>query len=379
VSIAAGQATGTFTLAVGVFDITNTNTTGAKLAAGDPSNYQVTVSAPPPSDTTPPVITPNVAGTLGNNGWYTSDVTVSWTVVDHESTVSSTSGCDATIINADTSGTTLTCTAISAGGQSSQSVTIKRDATVPGVTITPDSGPDYGDWYNNLVSFDVEGSDATSGLAGCDSDFSYSTPDSATAQVSASCTDNAGNVGTAFHDFQYDGTLPEVSYSISPVLPAYGWWNIASGAPTATFTCSDATASIESCTEPYTFGEGEDLSFTGNAKDNAGNTASVLVSNIDVDLTAPSVALVGGPAHGSSYYFGSVPASPTCDASDVLSGLAGCNVTGYSTAVGTHTVTASALDNAGNSAIASSTYTVLAWTLNGFYQPVDMGGVFNTV
>jgi hypothetical protein len=103
------------------------------------------------------------------------------------------------------------------------------------------------------------------------------------------------------------------------------------------------------------------------------------VSNIDVDLTAPSVALVGGPANNTSYYFGSVPAAPTCNASDVISGLAACNVSGYSTAVGTHTVTATASDNAGNSASASATYTVLAWTLTGFYNPVDMNGVFNTV
>jgi hypothetical protein len=55
VSVAAGQASGTFMLAVGAFDITNSNATGAKLAAGASSNYQVTVS--PPSDTAPSVST----------------------------------------------------------------------------------------------------------------------------------------------------------------------------------------------------------------------------------------------------------------------------------------------------------------------------------
>jgi hypothetical protein len=54
-------------------------------------------------------------------------------------------------------------------------------------------------------------------------------------------------------------------------------------------------------------------------------------------------------------------------------------VSGYSAAVGTHTVT-TATDKAGNTNSASVTYTVLAWTLRGFYQPVDMGsGVVNTV
>ncbi len=53
----------------------------------------------------------------------------------------------------------------------------------------------------------------------------------------------------------------------------------------------------------------------------------------------------------------------------------GCTVIGYVTTVGSHTMTATALDLAGNSYSETRTYTVLAWTLNGFFQPVDMSGV----
>jgi hypothetical protein len=66
-------------------------------------------------DTTPPVIGANVSGSLGNNGWYVSDVKVSWTVTDDESTVSGTNGCEETIIDIDTASTTLTCEATSLG------------------------------------------------------------------------------------------------------------------------------------------------------------------------------------------------------------------------------------------------------------------------
>ncbi len=45
-------------------------------------------------DTTPPLITAEVSGTKGNNGWYTSDVSVSWQVSDPDSSISSTSGCE---------------------------------------------------------------------------------------------------------------------------------------------------------------------------------------------------------------------------------------------------------------------------------------------
>ena len=51
-----------------------------------------------PSDTTPPIIVPTVTGTLGNNGWYVSDIDVSWTVTDPDSPVT-TSGCDPQLVD----------------------------------------------------------------------------------------------------------------------------------------------------------------------------------------------------------------------------------------------------------------------------------------
>ena len=89
------------------------------------------------TDATPPVITPTITGTLGNNGWYTNDVTVSWSVTDPESAISSSTGCVTGVINTDTAGTTLTCSATSVGGTDSQSITIKRDATPPTITAPP--------------------------------------------------------------------------------------------------------------------------------------------------------------------------------------------------------------------------------------------------
>jgi hypothetical protein len=56
-----------------------------------------------------------------------------------------------------------------------------------------------------------------------------------------------------------------------------------------------------------------------------------------------------------------------------------CNVTGFATTVGTHSLTAMARDKAGNQAMEVRTYTVLPWTLKGFYQPVDMNGVYNII
>jgi hypothetical protein len=122
--------------------------------------------------------------------------------------------------------------------------------------------------------------------------------------------------------------------------------------------------------------EGENVNIaSGPVSDNAGNTNNGIDAGpFKVDLTDPTnIQFVGGPAAGQSYDFGSVPAAPTCTAEDAVSRLASCIVTGRSTAVGTHTLTATATDNAGRTATATRSYTVLAWTLAGFKSPVDMG------
>ncbi len=95
-------------------------------------------------DSTPPVITANVGGTIGRNSWYTSDVHVSWSVTDAESAVTSQTGCEEQIVSSDTTGVTFTCQATSAGGSNSESVIVQRDATAPSVTIaSPGNGASY--------------------------------------------------------------------------------------------------------------------------------------------------------------------------------------------------------------------------------------------
>jgi hypothetical protein len=109
---------------------------------------------------------PTVEGQLGDNGWYTGDVTVTWSVVDPQSSVV-TSGCAPTKITADTAGTTLTCIATSDGGTSSATVTVRRDATPPAVTCSPTPSrlwPPNGKLVP--VAVDVTVTDATSGPGG---------------------------------------------------------------------------------------------------------------------------------------------------------------------------------------------------------------------
>ncbi len=173
-----------------------------------------------------------------------------------------------------------------------------------------------------------------------------------------------------------DQTVPTISAAATPAANAAGWHH---GDVTIGFSCADALSGITTCPASQT------LSATGSstsqvATDAAGNTSAPSnVIAVKIDKTPPQVALNGGPAHGSDFYFGEVPAAPSCSGSDGVSGLASCIVSGYGTGVGTHTVIATATDVAGNVSVASATYTVLAWTFAGFYHPVDMDGVVNTV
>jgi hypothetical protein len=89
------------------------------------------------ADPTPPVVVPHLTGALGDGGWYVGDVTVSWDVSDPQTAVSTTTGCDTVTVTDDTAGTTFTCVATSAGGTTTEQVTVKRDATAPVLTCTP--------------------------------------------------------------------------------------------------------------------------------------------------------------------------------------------------------------------------------------------------
>ena len=57
-----------------------------------------------------PLINLSVYGTLGQNGWYVSNVTLNWSF---SGPLYSSTGCSNTTLTADTPGTTLTCTATS--------------------------------------------------------------------------------------------------------------------------------------------------------------------------------------------------------------------------------------------------------------------------
>jgi hypothetical protein len=164
----------------------------------------------PPSDTTPPIITVNITGTLSNNGWYTDTVTGSWLVVDEESDYTLT-GCDKFTVSADTVGDTFTCSALSLGGPSSVIEILKRDATPPSASASAVPQPNGAGWNNSPVTVTFDGSDALSGIAGCDSDVTLS-EEGEGMSASGTCRDAAGNVSAAsVKNIKIDTTAPVIT------------------------------------------------------------------------------------------------------------------------------------------------------------------------
>ena len=166
------------------------------------------------SDETPPNIVPDIDGTEGDNGWFVSDVTVSWTVEDLDSDVTSSSGCEASTQSTDTGGQDFTCSATSAGGTNSVTVTVKRDATAPTITSSRSAPPNANDWYNTAVTVSYTASDAGSGIDAVASDYGADVLSSDGAGQSAAGTvvDLAGNSASATESpINIDQTAPAVS------------------------------------------------------------------------------------------------------------------------------------------------------------------------
>ena len=200
--------------------------------------------------------------------------------------------------------------------------------------------------------------------------------------ASCSYTDGGGLTAAASQTYSIiDPSAPVISSTLNPATPDgnNGWYR---SDVSLTWTISEPQSpnSLQTtgCVDQAITADQADDRLTPARRPAPVDRPREQTITVKRDATAPTVTLIGGPS--GDYYFGSVPAAPTCAAVDSLSGLAGaCVVSGGGTTVGTHEYTATATDNAGNTTTATQPYRVLPWTAKGFYAPVDMGGVWNSV
>lgn len=215
--------------------------------------YTVTIGS---NDATAPVIVAQVQGLAGTNGWYRGNVMVTWTVTDAESQITSTTGCTPNVVFNDTAGVDLTCEATSAGGTSSETVTIKLDKTAPVVLPAVSNTRPL---LNAVISINANASDATSGLASETCDVpATDTVSLAQKRVNCTATDLAGNVSVRPVAYR-------VIYGFSGFTDTVfnpGWWNSApldeaitfkfrivdaNGAPVTTLTSASFSSTAVNC------------------------------------------------------------------------------------------------------------------------------------
>jgi len=150
------------------------------------------------------------------------------------------------------------------------------------------------------------------------------------------------------------GTGPTISGAATSSKPktASGWY----AAPvTVTFTCTPGSSPISGgCPAPVTLStSGADQSVSRTIHNGDFAAASATVSNLDIDLVAPT-AKITGVKKGKTY---AAKKKPKCKASDALSGLESCTVKQKKKG-NKYKVTATATDNAGNLTVVKLTYKV---------------------
>jgi len=328
------------------------------------STFGACNDAPPVVDSTPPIITPAVTGTLGTNGWFRGDVSVTWTVTDDESAITAETGCDAASVTADTAGTTFTCSATSQGGTSTQSVTVSRDTTPPIVTIVaPPNGATYP--AGGSVSSSYTCADGLSGISSCNGPVPSGSPVdtlSAGSKVfTVTATDAAGNVASARTAYTViDATPPLIVPVVTGTLGDNGWYR---SDVIVNWQVSDPESSISAksgCDTSVVTSNTSSASFTCSAT-SAGGTSSQSVT-IRRDVDPPLIGILI-PFNGLTVKRNQlVIALYACV--DLRSGVAQCTGTTPvlsrvdTATTGLKSFTVNARDNAGNSQSSTVQYTV---------------------
>ena len=243
------------------------------------------VAALPAAAVADPSITAECNGAPCSTGWYTSDVTVVFTLPAGSTNAT---GCQNQTLSQDTTGITFDCVVTIPNSQCCHlPVTIKRDATAPTVSaIAAARGPDSAGWYNHPIGVAATGIDVLSGIASCTT-VNYAGPDSGSAAASGTCTDNAGNVSAPKTlSFPYDATPPSISAAPGRAADAGDWYN---HPVDVAFSGQDAVSGIDSCTSAaYSGPDNGSASVSGNCRDKAGNTATASFA-LHYDSTPPSI------------------------------------------------------------------------------------------
>ena len=251
-----------------------------------------------------------IDGTLGENGWYTSDVNLS---VKDEVGVTSTLNINK--IDYDTAGTEIIMTSINnlTGASKTTKYTIKVDKTKPIVGELVISGvKGDNDWYKGNVTFSVKnGSDSMSGHSKTTSSITSITKDTKGTKVVVTTKDKAGNTNTKEYIVKMDKTAPVAGTLTISGTKGSGDWYL-SDVTLKVNDGSDATSGHAKTTSTHTSVSGNTSGtvVTVTTTDKAGNTATRKYT-IKINKDAPTAGklVVDGTLGENGWYVSDVKLS----------------------------------------------------------------------
>ena len=304
-------------------------------------------------DATPPTTDASLAGTVGSNGWYVSNVTVTLTSTDGGSGVANVSWrVDGGAWQAYVSPFMLSegrhsleyrATDIAGNVEPIESVNVWIDSTPPASSASLSGTAGNDGWYVSFVTVTLSGTDALSGV----SNISFRIDGGAWAPYAGPLTlgdgvhtvdyqarDIAGNL-EAVHSasVSIDTQPPTTTITLAGSLGANGWYvsNV-----TASLGATDPMSGVDAISYridngswqiyavPILLGEGRHF-VEYYATDLAGNSEAHQTRAVSIDTTAPVTSFaVSGTSGNGGWYVSNV--SLALNATDAMSGVAGLSV-----------------------------------------------------
>ncbi len=347
-------------------------------------------------DATGPTTTATPTGTSGSSGWYVSSVSVVLAAADAGSGVASidyridggtwaTYSAPFTITADGTHTLDYNATDLLGNAEATKTATIRIDTGAP-VTAATLGGTLSGTWYTTAVTVSLTIADPTSGAGSARYRLDGGAWQTYTGLVTVSAqgshsveynaTDAAGNSeAVKSSTFQIDSVAPTATMTPTGTAGSNGWYKSAVSVSAAGSDATSGVAKLEyridngawqTYSTSFSVGEGSH-SVDVRATDNAGLVSALQSAEIKVDATAPVISNLAPSGTVSS------PVTVTWTGSDTTSGVANYTVSvdgGAATTVGTtasttlvlaagtHNVTVTAIDFAGNSASSSVQLTV---------------------
>ncbi|MEM4402441.1 MAG: right-handed parallel beta-helix repeat-containing protein, partial [Candidatus Caldarchaeum sp.] len=316
--------------------------------AGNRAEQTVTVNI---DKTKPQITVGSPQGTLGNEGWFRSDVSVTFSATDNlagfangqlryeETKRTSGEGPELRI--------TFSVSDLAGNAAQEQAGPFKVDKTPPTISYEISPQPNSYGWNNTDVTVTFRCSDGLSGIVSCTpSDPVRFTQEGRGQTVKAEAIDQAGNRAERVVTINLDKTKPAVSCQPPD---ASRWYREDVSVPC---TASDATSGLANPADAsFTLvarGEGTSVSTgTRRVEDQAGNSATAGPYTFQIDKTPPTISYEISP-QPNSYGWNNTDVTVSFRCDDRLSGVARCNDPIRVTQEGRRSIEGTGEDRAGN-------------------------------